>query len=372
MIKNNILGIIFANVHDQLVPELTKKRSMASIPFGSRYRLIDFSLSNLVNAGISKVGIITKSNYNSLLDHLGSGISWDLDRKNGGLFILPPFSTSKAGIFKGHVDALAGIMTFLKRSHEEYVVMCDADVVSNMDIDMLINKHITSDADVTIAYKHGLLADENRNTMELKIGGDGFVENIVLADKQPGEIDYSLDVFVIKREKLIELISNASKNSLTSLSKEVLIPNLHQLKILAVKIDTFAEVVYNTKSYAKISMSLLNKEARENLFNPERPVYTKTRDDMPSRYGLKSDVTNSLIGSGSIIDGSVKNSILFRSVTVGKGAKIENCIIMQGTKIGENCVLKNVIIDKSATISDGVTLMGGADNYVFVDKGKTI
>lgn len=372
MIKNNVLGIIFANSHDDLIPELTKKRSMASVPFGGRYRLIDFSLSNLVNAGISKVGIITKSNYNSLLDHLGSGISWDLDRKNGGLFMLPPFSTEKAGLFKGRVDALAGVMTFLKRSHEDYVVMCDSDVIGNIDIDNLITHHKKSGAGITIAYKHGVLPGIARNTMVINIGENEKVENISIPHEEIGECDYSLDIFVVKRELLIDIISAASKNSLTSLSKEIFIPKLSELNIKAYEIKEFAEIIHSKESYAEISMSLLNADKRRELFSRNRPIYTKTFDNMPTRYGVNSSAENSLIADGCVIEGKIKNSIIFRGVNVGKDAVIENCIIMQGTKIGNGCTLKNVIIDKAAVISDGTSLMGKKEKYIFVDKEKVI
>ena len=148
MITSSALGIIFANVHDNLISELTERRSMASIPFGGRYRLVDFSLSNLVNAGISKVGIITRENYQSLMDHLGSGKFWDLDRKNGGLFLLPPYITSGARRYNGTVDALHGANDYIKHSKAEYLVLCNADVLANVDVSSAIKSHIANGADI--------------------------------------------------------------------------------------------------------------------------------------------------------------------------------------------------------------------------------
>lgn len=371
MIKNNVLGIIFANSNDELVPQFTNKRSMASIPFGGRYRLIDFTLSNLVNAGISKVGVITKSNYNSLLDHLGSGISWDLDRKNGGLFMLPPFSTNTAGFFNSKVDALAGIMTFLTRSNEEYVVMCDSDIVSNIDIDKLISAHKESGASVTLAYKNGYIKNLARATKALELAKDGTV-NALKDIEADGEYNYCLDIYVIRREDLISIINVASKYNSFEVSRQMLKASLGDIKVGAYKVTDFAELVYSKERYAEISMSLLDPNKRRELFKNERPVYTKTRDDMPTRYGVEAATSNTLIASGCVIEGKVQDSVIFRGVEIGKNTSVNDCIVMQGTKIGKNCKLQYVITDKAVVISDGMTLIGTPDNYIYVGKEKII
>lgn len=372
MIKNNVMGIIFANSNDELMPELTQKRSMASIPFGGRYRFIDFPLSNLVNAGVSKVGVITKGNYNSLLDHLGSGISWDLDRKNGGLFMLPPFSTEDAGFFKGRLDALAGVMPFLKRSNEDYVVLCDSDVISNIDIDRLLTYHKSNNAGITISYKNGILPKAERNTLILDINKDETVNGVFENYESEKSYNYSLDTFVINRDLLIKIVEISVKYKTTSLTPQLLKSAGCEFKVMAYNVTEFAEIVYSKERYAEISMSLLNRDNRNRLFNTKRPIYTKTRDDMPTRYGVNSSADNCLIACGCIIEGNVAGSILFRSVEIGKNTDVSNCIIMQGTKIGKNCTLKNVIIDKAAVISDGLTIMGSPDKYVYVGKEKHI
>ncbi|MBQ0084305.1 MAG: glucose-1-phosphate adenylyltransferase subunit GlgD [Clostridiales bacterium] len=371
MIGKTALGIIFANVHDEMVPELTEKRSMASIPFGSRYRLIDFSLSNLVNAGISKVGILTQENYRSLMDHLGSGKAWDLDRKNGGIFIMPPFSSSKYGISRGHVEALAGIMTFLKRSNEDYVVLCDADLISNIDLSDMIEFHERSGADVTVAYKNGQLPKNNKDIMILSLENE-TVASAKFEEKMPEAVDYSLDIFVIRRELLIEWIADASRRALESFSRDVIKPRICEKKIKGYKITDFAEVLDSADSYVRISRMLLNDEKRRQLFNREHPVYTKTRDDMPTRYGLNSVAQNSLIADGCLVEGTVKNSLLFRGVKVGKNAVVENCILMQGTVVGDNAVLSGVTADKGVVISSGTVLRGTEGNNLFIGKEKTI
>ena len=364
MIRNDCLGIIFSNTNDELLPQLTKKRTIASIPFGGRYRLIDFALSNLVNAGISKVGIITKSNYNSLLDHLGSGIAWDLDRKIGGLFILPPFGSAKAGFFGNKLDALESNMTFLKRSYEEYVVLSDSDIVSNIDIDGLIKAHKKSDADVTVAYKTGEIP-KGRETKAITLTKDG---NVTDMSSSADDGAYSLDIYVMRRELLINLVELSGRYGAEALTRTVISKELGDLTIKGYEVTEFAEIIYSKERYAEVSMSLLERENRQKLFSPERPVYTKTRDDMPTRYGVSSVIENSLIAGGCVIEGAARNCVIFRGVEIGEGAEISNSIIMQGTKIGKNCRLEYVIIDKAAEISDGITIIGKKDNYIYIGK----
>lgn len=372
MISNNALGIIFANVHDNLIPELTSKRSMASVPFGARYRLIDFSLSNLVNASITKVGIITRENYQSLMDHLGSGKAWDLDRKNGGIFILPPYSINTMNVFRGHVDALVGITKFLERSQEEYVVMCDADVVANIDIEEMIDAHRKSGADVTVAYKTGKLPSNCEDIMVFDHDEEGWITDIKTAENSETAVDFGLDIFVLKRELLLSFIKDAARKNAVSLTNDVFIPKLSGIKMLGYKVETFAEIIDSVLGYVNISKMLLNASVRKELFNTERPIYTKTRDDMPTRYGIEAEVKNSLVGNGCVIEGTVKNSILFRGVKVEKGATVENCILMQETVVKSNALIKNVTADKSCVINENITLMGSDEKYIFIEKGKEI
>ena len=344
---------------------------MASVPFGGRYRLIDFALSNFVNAGITKVGVITKSNYNSLLDHLGSGIWWDLDRKNGGLFLLPPFSTSKAGFYTDKIDALAGVMTFLKRSREDYVVISDSDIVSNIDFDKIISFHKKNGGGITAAYKNDEILSTERSTKAFELNADG---NITSAHKitENGIYNYSIDLYVIDRKLLIDIVSIASKYGTDAPTRNMLKKEIGEFSVKGYNVTDYAEIIFSKESYARITMDLLNREIRDKLFNKSRPVYTKTRDDMPTRFGVDAKTDNCLIAGGCVIEGNVKDSVIFRGVTVGNDSKISNSIIMQGAKIGKNCTLENVIIDKAAVISDGMTLIGQKDNYIYIEKEKVI
>lgn len=371
MRANEVMGIIFSNVHDSMMAELTEKRSMGSVPFGGRYRAIDFPLSNLVNSGIRKVGIITKSNYHSLMDHLGAGKAWDLDRKKGGLYIIPPYSIGN-GLYAGNVDALMGIMTFLKACTEKYVILYDSDVICNIDMELIVDQHIKTGAEVTIAYKHGALPNNPRDLMYFEIGRGRKIRDICFSGEAGKQCNYSLDIMVLEREKLIELVEFASIHNHTSLSIDVFQHHLDTLRIYGYKVDEYVVVLDGINSYFNSNMSILNKDVRDQLFTRERPIYTKTRDDMPAKYGLGAATANSVIADGSVIEGTVENCILFRGVTIGKDAVVKNSILMQGTVVNEGASLNYIITDKDVTISKGRRLIGSENYPMVIRKGTTV
>ena len=371
MRKNNVMGIVFTNLNENLLPELTQERSMASVPFGGRYRLIDFALSNLVNAGIGKVGVITKENYQSLMDHIGSAKSWDLDRKNGGLHILPPYGRAgSSGIYKGKIDALRGVYKYLENSQEQYVVLYDSNSVLNIDIGAMVEQHIASAADITVAYKNGTLPADP-NVMAFEFSGER-VSRVFMPENERPVCNYGLGIIVIARSLLLALVSEASAENKYHFARDVIMPNVGNLIIKGYEFAGFAVNMDSTQTYVEANMSLLSADARNDLFNRSRPVYTKVKDAMPTRYGINSKVTNSLIADGCVIEGSVKNCILFRGVKVGKGASLENCIVMQGSEIGNNAELKYVTIDKAATVGANRELCGAPSYYIFIKKGATV
>lgn len=372
MRKNACVGIIFPNAHDDLMGEMTEKRSMGSLPFYGRYRVIDFSLSNLVNAGISKVGVLTRSNYQSLMDHIGTGKAWDLDRKSGGLFFLTPYSNNEAKLYKGHLDGLFGAMDFLKKSTEQYVVLCDCDVVSNFDLSDMIESHINSGADVTIAYKRGKMPLNHHDVMSFTLEDDK-ITGISFASADAADCLYSLDITVMSRKKLIEIVKYGFENNLTSLTRDVFHHSVQSLDMRGYEIKTYAAVMDGTESYARITKEVLsNPTARAELFCKERPVFTKTRDDMPTIYGLESLVQNSVIADGCVIEGTVKNSILFRGVRIEKGAVVENSIVMQDAVVGKSADIDYVTLDKKVKVGDGKTLKGTSVYPIYVRKGAEV
>lgn len=367
-----VAGIIFANAYDESLEKLTLKRSIASVPFGGRYRLIDFSLSNFVNASITNVGIITKEKYRSLMDHIGSGIYWDLDRKKGGVRILPPFNISGTRRYQSYVEALYAAMDFMCKCNAENIVLCDSRTVANVDIDAVVKLHIEKGADVTVVYRTGTEAQNNDDTMSVKLACDGRIESIGFPAVIEKGNPRSMGNLVFKRDRLIELIKLAYENGGISIFKDVIAEYFDELNIYGYEHTGFVAIMDSLGSYTKANMQLLQKNVRRDLFNSERPIFTKTRDNMPTRYGTKSSVKNSLIAEGCVIDGTVENSILFRGVKVAKGAVVKNCILMQGVAVGSDSKLENVISDKNAVIGDWVAITGANDKPFVIEKNQKL
>ena len=372
MTGNNILGIIYSNMYDECLSEITALRTMGSVPFAGRYRLIDFALSNMVNSGIEKVGVITKSNYQSLMDHLGTGKPWDLSRKTEGMFILPPFSSAgNRGNYINRVEMLRGITGFIGRSNEDYILFSDCNSVLNIDVDELMDFHTDNNADISIVYKHGVQPQLD-NTMTLRLGDDGRVEQIAVSPNALGEVDYSLNMILMKRSLLQRLVREALSMNQESFERDILQRNTEKLRIFGFEAKGFARTIDSMVSYFRISMELLNPDNCAELFNADRPVYTKVRDDMPAIYGLGSTVKNSLIANGCIIDGEVENSILFRGVRVEKGAVVRNSILMQGSFVASGASLNYTITDKSVAVTPNQTLSGDENYPVCGGKGIVI
>ena len=374
MKESKVLGIVFSNMHDEYMGEITNRRTMASVPFGGRYRLIDFALSNMVNSGIEDIGVITKSNYQSLMDHLGSGRDWDLARKRGGLCILPPFSSvNSTGIYKGRLDALAGILGYIRHSKAEYVVMADCDVISNIDLNDVVQQHLKTDADFTLVYKRECMPiDTGCDTTMLKFDENGRVNDVLINPDQSGENCYYLDMAVVEKRKLEHIITEAVARNQKNFKDDVLIAQHKTLKMIGYEFKGYATKINSMKSYYKANMDLLDYKLLEGLFPSERPIYTKVRDEAPAKYGLSATVANSLVADGCVIDGEVENSILFRGVKVAKGAKVKNAIIMQGSTIGEDVNIECVIMDKDVSVRPGRNLMGHNTYPVYITKGATV
>ncbi len=362
MITNNTLGIVFANAHDALLKDMTKSSSMGAVPFGGRYRLIDFALSNLSNGGVGKVGVITKSNYYSLMTHIGNGKPWDLDRKKGGINILPPYVSPEAQIYKGRLEAVYGILEYLEESKEETVIVCDSDVVANVDIKELITYHNDKNADITIVTAHGKTPKGQKDIMNYAFAPDGKITGVSF--EPADDCDYSLDIMVIGRELLIDIVKKETAAGRVSLSHGVF-ENYNKYNIYGYKHEGYSKVIDSVESYFEANLDLLCRDVRNDVFDRNNPIYTNSRDDMPARYGLQSDVKNSIIADGCIIEGTVKNSVLFRGVKVEAGAVVENCVLMHGTEIGKDVKVKNVIANTFVNIAEDTVNEKGA---VYIDK----
>ena len=374
----NALGIIFPNGYDSLVPELVAERLMASIPFAGRYRMVDFVLSSMVNCGIDNVSVIVRKNYHSLMDHLGSGRAWDLTRKNGGLNIVPPFAEKTVKVYNGRVEALASILDFLKDQKEKYVIMSEANLAANFDFKAMLNAHIESGADVTLAYAQeeipeGLIKpfDVNKDlyyTLDIE---DGRVREIQINPEEPGIQNLSLNIYIIERELLISQISAAFVRGYVYFERDILAPQLDKLNVHGYKFGGYIARISSIKSYFDENMKLLDEENLDALFGGNH-IYTKIRDDNPTRYIKGAKAKNIMAADGCIIEGEVENSVLFRGVRVGKGAKVKNCVLMQDTVIEPGVNVEYIISDKNVTITADKEIKGTDSFPVYVAKYQVV
>ena len=376
MLNNNTsaLGIIFPNTYDSIVPELTNVRLMASIPFASRYRLVDFMLSCMAGSDINNISLLVSKNYLSLMDHLGSGREWDLVRKNGGVHLFPPNVERTSTVYTGRVSAIAGILQFLSEQKEKYVVMADTNTAANFDFKAMIQAHIESGADVTCAYNEqeiptGYIKMRNEQgfyyTYEIQ---DGRISNILVNYKEEGIHNLAMNIFVVERELLIELINIAFVRGQTHWERDVLLSQLDTLNIQGYKYDGYVARITGMKDYFDENMKLLDDINLDALFGGKFIINTKIRDDNPTRYITGAKVVNSMAADGCLIEGGVENSILFRGVKIGKGAKVKNCILMQDTVIEAGSEVEYLITDKEVIVSEGKEVKGTDIYPVYIAK----
>ena len=375
----SVAGIIFSNIHDSNLPELTRKRTIASVPFACRYRLIDFALSNMVNSNIDNVNIVTSHNYHSLMDHLGSGKDWDLARRSGGLKILTPYISSDSA-YEGRytrLGALKNIVSVIQHSTDDYFVLSDCDVICNIDLTKMVEAHIKSGADMTVAVQRAcgtpnltdadilIKSDENGRMTEVFAGP-------MSADS--ADADMNLNILVFSRQYLLDIISEAIFHDYKSLNRDIIARNVGRHNYFVYRYDGYFSCISNFADYFACHMDLIrNKASRDSLFSVKnRPILTKIRNSSPTYYSKDSRVKNSLIADGCEIHGTVENSIIFRGVKVGKNTVVRNSILFQDTFTGENVMLDNVITDKNVVIRDNRVLSGAEDLPYYIPKGKMI
>lgn len=376
--KAEALGIIFPNSYDSLVPELVTERLMASIPFASRYRMCDFMISSMVHCGIDNISILVRKNYHSLMDHLGSGREWDLTRKNGGLNIVPPYAQKQVKVYEGRIEALESIRGYLKKQTEKYVIMTDSNIAVNFDFNDLLHAHIESGADATVVYRKQEipkpLIKQSTEALDLYyalgVNGD-HVSKIYINPTEKGEMNFCLNIYVVERELLIRMIDDAFVHGYTSFVRDILERQIEHLDVRGYCYDGYVAEIHDMKSYFEENMKLLKEENLNALFSGNQ-IYTKIRDDNPTRYINGSKAQNVMVADGCVIEGDVENSILFRGVHIGKGAKVKNCVLMQDTIVEDNASVEYVITDKDVTITEGKSLTGNDSFQVFVAKGQTV
>ena len=372
-----VAGLIFSNIHDSAIPELTSMRTMASIPFGCRYRLIDFPLSNMVNSGITKVGIITHNNYQSLMDHIGTGKDWDLARRSGGIKILPPFITAYENtgskLYSTRLEALMGVTNFISRCNEDYIVLSDCDGICNINLSDVIDAHIANNADMTIVTRKLGEADTDiKDATAIRCDENGAITEASAYIKDISVPEISTNIVVVSRMFLLGAIRDAAAHGYRHFFKDIVARRIGKARFFRYLYEDTFITIDSLESYFTSSMKLLEPGVRSQLFKNDSPIYTKLRNSAPTRYTPEAKVTNSFVADGCIIEGTVENCILFRGVRVGKGTVVKNCILMQDTFTGNNVSLNCVIADKNVTICDNRVLSGHTTMPFYIPKATMI
>ncbi|WP_199614844.1 glucose-1-phosphate adenylyltransferase subunit GlgD [Paenibacillus alkalitolerans] len=366
-----IMGVVnLINEPDQL-EELTFNRCVASVPFGGRYRLIDFTLSNMVNSGIEDVAVFTHHKYRSLMDHLGSGKEWDLDRKRGGLFLLPSVLDVPTGISKGDLFQFYSHRDFFLRGRQEYVLVTRSHIVSNIDIRPVLEFHITTGADITIVYKETEALD-NAIHRELQIEDNGRISAIYNRTGPTFNSCVSMEMFLMRKSLLLDMVETCLAQGDDDLVRDGIMKNVSLLKVYGYKHEGYTGIINTIQSYYRHSMELLDPDVLRELFFQTAPVYTKVKDEPPSKYTEGAIVRNCLIANGCSIEGKVENSILSRGVKVKRGACVRNAILLQNCEIGENVMIENAILDKDVFIDRGRVLSGAGTAPFIAAKKKVI
>ena len=368
-----VLGLIFSNIHHKEVFEATRDRTIASAPVGGRYRLIDFPLSNMVNAGIHHIGIVTKRNYQSLMDHIGSGKEWDLARKMGGLLILPPYGFGDQ-VYNTRLEALKCQIDFIESSKADYVVLTDCYHICNVDYNAAIKYHLEKNADITCIYHEHEINDCDFAPAKIfDLDNEGRVTKMLIDKDYRGIGNASIDTWIMKREFLLKLIDEAIKTNYRSFNRDILARNVKNYKIYGYKHQGYYGNIVDLNSYFSINMDLIKKNVRSEIFYQDgRAIYTKVRDSAPTKYSNDAVIENSIIADGCIIEGTVKNSVIFRGSRIQKGAVVENSILMQDTIVAPNTILNYVITDKNVKILNKNEMIGSLEELIYVRKGGVL
>ena len=376
----DVMGLIYTSKNEMTLRELTVSRAVAALPVAGRYRMIDFILSSMVNSGIRNVGVIMQKNYHSLMDHLGSGKEWNLHTRNDGLRILPPFLTREnTGTYGGIMDAIRSNVSYLRRSTQEYLILANSHTALNCNFDDFLAFHEESGADVTLMYAKKSM-DQLDQTLTLtprhvflSVDEGGLVRDIEIGTERPTSNNFYIDILVVRRELLLQLIDQAFAQGYTNFNRDLLQRGVHNgsLRICGFEYKGYNHRVETINSYYSLNMEMLNPEYRREMFLVN-PVYTKIRDEVPARYLPGGCASNSLVADGCVIEGTVENSVLFRGVHVGKGSVIRNSVVMQGATIGERCEIEHSILDKSVIVRNESRLIAPLHYPIVIGKGTVI
>lgn len=367
-----IMGIINLSERTENIKELTLNRAIGALPFAGRYRLIDFALSNMVNSRIDNVAVITQGKTRSLVDHLGSGKSWDLNRNKDGLFIFHPDASSQDIVQKnGDIEIFKDHLDYLYRSTQEYVAMSRSYMVAAIDYQEMLKYHESHGADLTIVYANVMSGSDYMHCDTVMVNNEHEILNVGKNMSSKGPINISLEMYLIKRTLLISIIEDAVQSGDSDYLKQCIFNRMPQMKVYGYRHYGYVACINSLNNYYKNSMDMLNSDIYSELFRSERLVYTKVKNEPPAKYAPTASVSNSLIGSGCIIKGTVINSIIARGVVIEEGAVVKNSIILQHAVISETSNLDYMIIDKNVRIS-GKKRLSGDVNHPYVVKKNAV
>lgn len=368
---SNAIGLILADHRRIQLGELTRPRALAAVPFGGRYRIIDFMLSNMVNTGILNIGVIALNKYKSLMDHLGTGSSWDLDRKRPGLNILPPYVYSTMQERGAESGDLSGLLNFFMRNRQRWVVIADSHCVFNSALDAFFDQHETDGADMSVLYNRDGIRYGSPSVI-IDLDRRGVIKDVMVDPPKAASNRCVTGVAIINRELLIDRVSQSIARGEHDFSLEKLLKGYDTMRIQGIEFRGEVLRIHSIQTYFESTMRLLKEETRKNLFWSGLPVYTKVKDEAPALYGDKNLVSDSVISDGCLIEGQIMDCMLFRGVTVSRNARLRNCIIMQDSFISEGVELDHVILDKNCMIRPGIKLVGQNGFPVVIGKGAVV
>ena len=371
----NVMGLVFANIYDSSLGQLTNKRTQASLPYGGRYRQIDFTLSNMANAGIRHIGIVTQYNFQSLMNHIGSGEEWDLELAEGGLEFITPYSMGAANTFRGKLEAIAAASgSYLSKGNEEYIILADAAVICASDLQKVIDAHIASGKDVTVVVKEGIANGRKQLDLAVRLDQEGEISDMAVDFAASEDYLASMGMFIMRKDLLLKSAEACVSRNRYRFEREFILQDWAdgKLSVGAYEFDDVALFNESTEEYFRNNLAIIEKEIRHGLYRDGLTIYTKVRDQVPTYYGENSEIDDCIVADGCVLLGAADNSVLFRRVRLSTGAFVKNCVIMANCEIGIGAHLEYCILDKDVKINAGVKLIGTPEHPVILNRGDVV
>ncbi|MBR6414195.1 MAG: glucose-1-phosphate adenylyltransferase subunit GlgD [Oscillospiraceae bacterium] len=371
----NVMGLVFANIYDSSLGQLTNKRTQASLPYGGRYRQIDFTLSNMANAGIRHICIVTQYNFQSLMNHIGSGEEWDLELAENGLEFITPYSMGESHTFRGKLDAIyTASASHLERSKEEYIILADAAVICSINLEEVVHAHIASGKDVTVVVKAGIANGEKQLDLGVKLDADGEIADMAVDFAASKDYLASMGMFIMRKDLLLSSARACVSHNRFRFEREFILQDWLDNKISVGAFECRHVALFNESpvEYFRNNLAIIRRVVRHDLYREGLPIYTKVRDQVPTYYGENSEVDDCIVADGCKLLGAASNSVLFRGVKLSTGASVKNCVVMSNCEIGIGAELEYCILDKDVKISAGKKLIGTMEHPVILNRGDVV